>query len=52
MGDVVTDGNHVGFMDSDGYVEASTYGTVKKLSFDNGVWNPDTWRTPTPAKER
>jgi RHS repeat-associated protein len=47
-GDVVTDGIHVGFMASDGYIEASSYGAVKLLPFGNPLWNPDFGRSPEP----
>jgi len=50
-GDVVTDGNHVGFMNYQGqYVEASSYGTVKALDPNNNPtgWNPDVGRSPIP----
>ena len=47
-GDVVGDGNHVGFMDEYGYIEASSYGPVKHLPFNNSLWNPSYGRSPIP----
>lgn len=47
-GDVVVGGGHVGFMGESGYIEASTYGTVKCLPFNNPLWKPGIGRSPLP----
>lgn len=47
-GDVVTDSEHIGFMDSNGYIEAPSrwYAGVTLLPFNNPLWNPGFGRTP------
>jgi RHS repeat-associated protein len=51
-GDVVTDGNHLGFMVGGGYIEAPTWGLVKFLPTNNPIWNPDWGRAPIPPQPR
>ena len=46
-GDVVTDGNHLGFLGEEGFIEPPTLnGPVKVLPIGNPIWNPKIGRSP------